>query len=386
MRDGQSWSLVGHGDLTPPTKTGGAAYDQTILLYSLLNFDGPAPDFILSNAKWVSDNSDITIYEDASVVEVAEDATPDTVITTLPEAIADLQTSSTVITYEMLASGDHALFTFDPDTRELKVKDTLDFEGSKTTYTVTIRVTVDHPTGTTSTDATLTINVTDVNDEAPVITSDAVATALAEGTLVAASQTLYTAEGTYDLTAITWSLEGGDSTLFVIDPTTGEVKFAADTTPDFETKPSYTFTVVATSGSLDPVKKVVTLAVTDINDVEPEFTFTGGTSFDLPEHTASDTVITTVPVAVADIPDATVTYEMRPVGDFAHFTFDPATRQLKVKDDFDFEGSGKKSFTVTIRATAEHSTGTHFTQQELTINLVDANDQKPEFREVNYNI
>ena len=97
------------------------------------------------------------------------------------------------------------------------------------------------------------------------------------------------------------------------------------------------------------------------------------------ETAAVDHVIYTASEAVADVATATVTYEMLATGDHAHFTFDAATRQIKVKDGLDFEGS-KTSYTVTIRATATDSTGTEYTDKVVTINVADGNDLPPEFR------
>ena len=62
---------------------------------------------------------------------------------------------------------------------------------------------------------------------------------------------VYTAAGTHDVTAIVWSLKGDgtddDAELFNINSATGAVTFKAATTPDYETKSSYAFTVVATT-------------------------------------------------------------------------------------------------------------------------------------------
>jgi len=114
---------------------------------------------------------------------------------------------------------------------------------------------------------TVSITVQDLNDEAPVITSMATATALPENTEVATTAAVYTATGTHDLTAITWSLESaGDGGLFDIDPATGVVTFKAATIPDYETKASYSFTVTATSGT-EQVSLPVTLAVTNVDEM-----------------------------------------------------------------------------------------------------------------------
>lgn len=87
---------------------------------------------------------------------------------------------------------------------------------------------------------TITISVTDLNDEPPVFTSAATAS-VDENTAYAAADVILTAAATPDVAgdAVTYSLSGADATLFAIDAATGEVTFAADTTPDHEAKASY---------------------------------------------------------------------------------------------------------------------------------------------------
>ena len=125
--------------------------------------------------------------------------------------------------------------------------------------------------GTPTIGVNISVAVTDVNDVAPMITSGATGGALVEGTPISNTQVVYAAAGVFDVTPIVWSLEAniGDAGLFTINNTTGAVTFAATTTPDNAVKATYTFTVVATSGSLTPARQSVTINVTDIPDVAP---------------------------------------------------------------------------------------------------------------------
>ena len=119
----------------------------------------------------------------------------------------------------------------------------------------------------------ISVTVTNVNDIAPMITSGATGGALVEGTPISDSQVVYAAAGDFDVTPIVWSLEPntGDARLFEINNTTGAVTFDEATTPNNATKATYTFTVVATSGSLTPARQSVTINVSDIpsEDVAP---------------------------------------------------------------------------------------------------------------------
>jgi len=142
-----------------------------------------------------------------------------------------------------------------------------DFE-TKSTYIITI----------TSTDGDViqtqefTINVSDVNDNTPVITS-AATNEVNEN--LAAGSAIYTAtstdaDGTPANQAVVYSLKEstGDAALLNIDAKTGTVSLKSGST-NFEGKASYTFTVVATNagtGATLTAEKAVRVSVTDVNE------------------------------------------------------------------------------------------------------------------------
>ena len=137
-----------------------------------------------------------------------------------------------------------------------------------------VALTVSASDGEDSAETSVAISVVDLNDEAPTITSGASDDALTEGVAVPNTQVIYTATGTSDITDISWSLSGPDAGLFNINPTTGEVRFEAETTPDAEAKDSYSFTVVATSGALPSVTQGVTIEVTNVDEGNASFVVT----------------------------------------------------------------------------------------------------------------
>ena len=130
-------------------------------------------------------------------------------IHTLAEPEVDV--ASAVLSYEMLTTtGDHALFTFDATTREIKVKDALDFEGATTTYSVTIRATATDASGTTHADRVVNITVTNANDNPAIVTQSGVQAALSEGTFNTETDT------GIDLSVA--DADGGTATMTVADP------------------------------------------------------------------------------------------------------------------------------------------------------------------------
>ena len=78
---------------------------------------------------------------------------------------------------------------------------------------------------------------------------------------------IYTAIATDD-SGVTYTLkEVGDHAFLTIDESSGEVTLTED--PDYESKSSYTFTVVATDGLGNSSELVVTLAIDDVDEIAP---------------------------------------------------------------------------------------------------------------------
>src|SRR5260221_6663105 len=98
-----------------------------------------------------------------------------------------------------------------------------------------------------------------MRDVAPAITS-ATSVTVPEGTSTAT--VVYTAAAN-DVQggAVSFSLTGADAGAFTINGATGVVTF--NSSPDFETKSSYSFNVMASDGTLTS-SQVVTVAITDV--------------------------------------------------------------------------------------------------------------------------
>ena len=99
-----------------------------------------------------------------------------------------------------------------------------------------------------------------IDNAAPLFTSDTVSSVeenVAPGTLV------YDAETT-DASSVSYALNGGDSAAFSIDPQTGQVTI--NQSPDFESKSSYSFNVVATDASGNSSSQQVSIGVNNVKD------------------------------------------------------------------------------------------------------------------------
>ena len=174
------------------------------------------------------------------------------------------------------------LFSIDPRSGQLKTKvDTLNSDDSGTTGTTddsngeaiyTFEVTAKDPSGAPGT-ATVTVTITDVNDE------PAFPDASLDAHTIAESETTLTLGAAYDATdaddgddvagtaELTYGVTGADADSFTIgneDADRGQL--ALKETPDFETKSSYSVTVTATDDENATAELKVTVTVTNAED------------------------------------------------------------------------------------------------------------------------
>lgn len=201
------------------------------------------------------------------------------------------------------------------------------------------------------------------DDEPPTITSADTAEAIDENS--GAGQVVYTATAT-DEGPVTWSLEdGGDAAVFSIDPETGEVTL--DENPDFETKSSYTFTVVATDSAGNSVSQTVSLPINDIDDDAPHIT-SGARATAIDENSGAGQVVYTA--AAND--DGPVTWSLADDGDAAAFSIDETTGEVTLTVDPDHEAQASYTFTV-VATDADGNTSS----QRVTLAVNDLDEVAP---------
>ena len=217
------------------------------------------------------------------------------------------------LTYS-LSGDDAALFNIDAATGVVTFKAAPDFEvpadaGANNAYDVIVTAS----DGSNSTNQTVAVTVTNRNDNAPVFTSSANATAAENNTATSYDGTASDADGD----AISFSITGGaDAALFDIDTATGVLSFKA--APDFEAgQTSFTIDVSASDGANSSVQ-TVTVTLADVNDNAP--VFASGSSASAAENQ------TAAYAAAATDADAgtTLTYSLSGT-DAALFNIDAAT-------------------------------------------------------------
>ncbi|MDO6683791.1 cadherin domain-containing protein, partial [Oceanobacter sp. 5_MG-2023] len=210
-----------------------------------------------------------------------------------------------------------------------------------------------------------TLAVNNLDEVGPVFTSGTLADAIDENS--GASSVIYTA-ATDDATAV-YSLSGTDASLFSINSATGEVTLLADA--DYETKPSYSFTVTATDGAGNHTDQIVTLAVNNLDEVAPTIT-SGATATAIDENSGAGSVIYTATADdSADISDG-VTFSLSG-DDAAYFSINSATGEVTLLADADYETKSSYSFVVTATDGAGN-----FTNQTVTLAVNDLDDTAPD--------
>src|SRR5204863_292952 len=151
-----------------------------------------------------------------------------------------------------------------------------------------------------ATEQAVTLAINNLDEVAPTITSGATAAAINENS--GAGQLVYTATATdtADISAgVTFSLGGADAGSFSIDANSGAVTLTAD--PNFEAKPSYSFSVLASDGVNPATEQAVTLAINNLDEVAPTIT-SGATAAAINENSgAGQLVYTATATDTADI-------------------------------------------------------------------------------------
>ncbi len=262
-----------------------------------------------------------------AAISIAENSTAVTTVTA-----TDVDAGATQ-TYSISGGADQALFTINASTGVLSFIGGPNFEapgdaGANNVYDVIVQVS--DGAGGTDTQA-IAVTITDMNDRAPVITSDgggnSAAISVAEGSTAVTS---VTATDVDTVGTISYSISGGaDQALFTINATTGVLTFIG--APNFEAPTDnggnnvYDVVVRAFDGvSFDQQ----TLAVTVTNQNEaPVITSNLGGPTAAISVGENGTAVTTVTATDVDA-SATQTYSISGGADMALFTINATTGVL----------------------------------------------------------
>ena len=275
-----------------------------------------------------------------------------------PVAAMDPDSGDT-LTYR-LEGTDAAAFDIDSTSGQLRTRNALDHE-TRSSYSVTVMA---EDSEGASASIEVTIAVTNANEPPSFDPTDNMRSVAENTEPGQAIGDPVTATDPDSGNTLTYSLGGTDADAFGIDSTSGQLRTSAAL--DYETRSSYSVTVVAedSEGASDSIE--VTIAVTNANE-PPSFDSTSTTRSVAenadPGHDIGD------PVAAMD-PDSgdTLTYLLGGP-DAAAFDIDEANGQLRTRDALDHEA--KASYSVRMVALDTQGASASI---EVTIEVTDAND------------
>ncbi|MFY0593159.1 SMP-30/gluconolactonase/LRE family protein, partial [Roseivirga sp.] len=299
------------------------------------------------------------VFTSNSTIAFAENGT-----STVHTAVA---TDVGAITYSLGAGKDNGLFNIQDG--EITFKVTPDFEQPSDNnvdniYAITL-VATDASNNASS--QNVNINVTNVDDTAPVLTSISTASFVENGT-----GTVYSATAT-DVNAVTYNLgTGNDESLFNIQG--GIVTFK--TAPDFEqpggnnANNTYVINVIATDLFNNTSNQNVTITVTNVDDTAPVLTSTTTASF-------AENGTGTVYSATATDANA-VTYNLGTGNDENLFNIQGGIVTFKTAPDFEQPGGNNANNTYVINLIATDDNN-NTSNQDVTITVTNVDDTAPVF-------
>ena len=323
---------IANGTATTETVT---SYTSDVLTY-IAEDQNIDPDEITPDISAIADSA--TTSEDTAVtINVVAN---DSYLTSAPISVTSGNATNGITT---IAESSPEQITYEPNA---------DYNGTDTfSYTIT------QGDKTSSADVTITIEA--VND-APSID-------IASTIQVEENQTAVTTVSVSDVDEdeLTLTLGGTDADSFNLSD---ENVLTFKEAPDYETKTSYSITLTLTDGT-ETVTKDVTIALTNVNDVAPEFT--SEATFSAAEN---QTAIGTVTATDAD--GDTITYSISG----SDITINSSSGVIAFVSAPDYET--KSSYTATVTA----SDGANLSTQDITVNITDVlenssptiNNLKPE--------
>ncbi|WP_284178199.1 cadherin domain-containing protein [Rhabdaerophilum sp. SD176] len=335
------------------TDQGGLFFDQPFLLTVQNGNDAPV---IVSHGG--GDNGALVVPENANSVLS---------VTAIDQDVGD------TINYSIIGGPDAARFTINALTGTLTFVSNPDFElpadaGADNVYNIVVQAT-DQAGGIDI--QNLAITVTGVN-EAPYflgITGFTLPEDAAIGAVIGTIQAADQDAG--DTITYSFAPGGNPNGIFAIDPSTGALSVADNSTINFNLTPSYSVVIRVTDSFGLSTDQIFTITVVDINQA-PEITSNGGGIAATFNHVEGGTFATTVSATDPDVGNV-VTYSISGGADAALFTIDAVTGALSFIAAPDFFSPTDADLDGTYEVIVQASDGLLADTQLLTINVIDNN-------------
>ncbi|XP_076043934.1 cadherin 87A isoform X2 [Oratosquilla oratoria] len=243
-----------------------------------------------------------------------------------------------------------------------------------------------------SSTATVTVSITDINDNSPQFEREAYTALVSEsatpGTLVTTISAQDRDKGIFGKEGIQYSLFGNGAEKFSVDKSSGVITVALCTTPgsgnclDYEEKPTYFLSFQATDaeGSGHTTVVPVKISLLDSNDNPPRFTEEVYRAV----IDEGDTQFNPALKVTAIDPDATsrVTYKLVSGDPTGLFAIDASTGHIRVANESGLDISNLKSDLIILTVEASDGEGSH--TANVRVSVRDANNNKPIFGKTSY--
>ncbi|XP_062598426.1 protein dachsous-like [Saccostrea cucullata] len=305
---------------------------------------------------------------------VPEDTVHGTTVGTIHATVQPINGVTPVVKYS-IASGDKTgLFAINDRTGVISSTKSLDHE-TQPFVLLSIRAEAGDPPvfGT----AQVNITVSDVNDNSPQFQTNSLQIPVWEDEDL--STTLYTAHATDpdsgENGTVFYSLQGDSSNTFRINPTSGEITLQKAL--DYEQVVMYHLHVEASDQGKAPRTSTLnlTIKVLNVNDNSPVFSASQYV-FNVSESAAVQSNIDRI--QATDLDGDIVSYSLRDSMYQNLFGIDSSTGYIFLKQELNREE--KDSYILTVIA-RDNGKGYRSTAVQVTINVIDANDHSPVFKQ-----
>jgi hypothetical protein len=335
------------------TDGAGNASDAKSITLSINNLDEVAP----------------TITSATVADAIDENSGAGRVIYTATAIDSDTDVMAAPIIYSLAEGSDPAL-TIVATSGEVTLTDDPDHE-TQNQYSFAVIAT--DGAGNVSDAQSVTLDINNLDDTAPTITSGETATAINENS--GAGQVIYTAQATDSDTdvivpPITYSLAEGSDPALTIGATSGEVTLTDD--PDHETQNHYSFIVIAADGAGNKSQQTLTLDINNLDEVAP--IITSAETASVVETKPPGSVVYQTQVDDSADTSAGITFALSDDSD-PKLVIDPVTGAVTLQDDPVYDPDELNTYSFTVIA----DDAVYQTEKAVTLYVIDADEESPEF-------
>ena len=330
---------------------------------------------------FVNDINDIApLFDSPSYTVPVSESTPiNSIVLQVTANDLDVTEVNSNLTYQLIADQNTSeLFSIELYTGIIRTTGELDRETSEVHY---LNITCYDTSNFTDT-TMVTVYVHDSNDNAPIFEQPRYRFSFYEDTVIGTLVGQVIANDA-DLENISYFISENSSLLFTVDALTGEL--FTNETFDREEMDIHVINVVATDNGNETSRETaveVEFIILDINDEEPMFNKSFYEASWDEEITAIDTNLITVSAYDNDIGiNSEISYSIMPGRDSSHFSINSTTGEIFLRDNFDREI--QDLFSITIIAT-DAGTPPLTGDVNVSINVLDINDNYPVFNQSNY--